>query len=91
MATMGAFFQAAIGPLVKRGLSAVGVGVVAFVGVEAALQGAMTAAKSAFGGITGDVLSIMAMYGFFSAIGIIAGGVSAGLSMMVLKRFAKLS
>ena len=39
MATMGAFFQAAVGPIVKRGLQAVGVGVVSFVGVEAALQG----------------------------------------------------
>lgn len=91
MSTMGAFFQSAIGPLVKRGLSAVGVGVVSFVGVEAALQGAMTAAKSAFGGMTGEVLQIAAMFGFFTAIGIIAGGLSAGLSMMVLKRFAKLT
>ena len=51
----------------------------------------MTSAKAAFGGITGDVLSIMAMFGFFSAVGIIAGGLTAGLTMMVLKRFAKLS
>lgn len=85
---MGAWLAVIIGPLVKRALVAVGVGTVTYVGAMAALRQALDAAKSAMGGMAGEVLSLVAMAGGFQAASIIAGGLVAALSVSVLKRFA---
>ena len=75
-------------PLVSRVLSALGVGTVTYVGADTALTGALTAAKTAFIGMGGDILQLMAMAGVFDAMAIMSGGIVSGLSWMVMKRFA---
>lgn len=75
-------------PLVSRVLSALGVGTVTYVGADSALTGALNAAKSAFVGMTAEILQLLAMAGMFDAMAIMSGGIVSGLSWMVMKRFA---
>lgn len=75
-------------PIVSRVLSSLGVGSVTYVGADAALGSALSAAKTAFVGMTGDILQLLAMAGFFDAMSIMSGGIVSGLAWMVLKRFA---
>ena len=75
-------------PLVSRVLSSLGVGTVTYVGADTALTSALSAAKNAFGGMSGDVIQLIAMAGFFEAMAIMSGGIVSGLAWMVMKRFA---
>lgn len=75
-------------PLVSRVLSSLGVGTVTYVGAESALTGALGTAKAAFVGMGADILSLLAMAGFFDAMAIMSGGIVSGLSWLVMKRFA---
>lgn len=84
----GTFFAGIAGPVAKKALTALGIGVVTMVGVDTAIQGALNSAKAAFGGMTGVVGDIVAISGFFSAVSIIAGGVVAAGSIMVMKKLA---
>lgn len=91
MSTFGGVLQTFAGPVAKKVLSSLGFGFVAFAGVEAAVNGALSAAKSNFAGVATDVAQIMAMSGLFTAMSIIAGGITAGLSMMVFNKLAKIA
>lgn len=84
----GSFLAGVAGPVVKKALTALGFGVVSMVGVDVAIQSALNSAKTAFGGMTGVVADIVAISGFFSAVSIIAGGLVAAGSLMVMKRLA---
>jgi hypothetical protein len=75
-------------PLVSRVMASLGFGTVTYVGADNALSSALGAAKSAFLGMSADILQIMAMAGFFDAMSIASGGIVSGLAWMVMKRFA---
>lgn len=84
----GSFFAGIAGPVAKKVLTSLGIGVVTMTGVTAALQAGLNAAKVAMGGMTGVVADLVAIAGFFSAVGIIAGGLTAAASLMVMKKLA---
>jgi len=84
----GAFLAGVAGPVAKKVLTSLGIGVVTMTGVTAALQSGLNAAKAAMGGMTGVVADLVAIAGFFSAVGIIAGGLTAAASLMVMKKLA---
>lgn len=75
-------------PIVSRVLTALGFGTVTYVGADAALNGVLTAAKSAVGGLAGPTLQILAMGGIFDYMSITAGGIVSSIAWLVLKRFA---
>ena len=75
-------------PIVSRVLASLGVGTVTYAGAETALRGAIDTAKTAFQGMGGEVLQIIAMAGFFDAMSITSGGLVSGLAWLVLKKFA---
>jgi len=75
-------------PLVSRVLAALGLGTVTYAGADTALEAALSAAKAGFAGMTADILSILAIAGFFDAMSIMSGGLVSCLAWMVLKRFA---
>lgn len=84
----GTFFAGIAGPVAKKVLTALGIGVVTMVGVDTAIQSALNSAKVAFGGMTGVVADIVAISGFFSAVSIMAGGLVAAGSLMVVKKLS---
>jgi hypothetical protein len=75
-------------PLVSRVFASLGFGTVTYVGANEALGGALNAAKAGFLGLTGDVLQLLVLAGFFDAMSIMSGGLIAGLSWLVMKKFA---
>lgn len=84
----GTFLAGVAGPVAKRVLSALGFGVVATLGVQAAITTALNSVKAAVGGMSGVVADLVAMTGFFSALSIIAGGLVASGSLMALKKLS---
>lgn len=75
-------------PIVSRVMSALGVGTVTYVGTDSALNAALDSVRGALTGITGPVMQVVAMSGFFDAMAITAGGFTSALTWMVIKRFA---
>lgn len=88
---LAGFFMAIAGPVARKVMLALGIGFLTFQGVDAAVSGALNAAKSSFGGVTGDVAQLIAMSGINWAFGIIAGSITAAVTMMVFSRLAKLA
>lgn len=85
----GTFLGGISAPIAKKVLTAVGVGTVTIVGMQTALESALNSVRDSLGGMTGVVADLVAIAGFFSAVSVIAGGLSAGVSIMVMKRFAQ--
>jgi cell division protein FtsX len=91
VSTFSSALTALAGPLAKKVLQSLGIGFLTFAGVDVAVSAALSAAKSNFAGISADILTILGMAGFFTAFSIIAGGITAGVSMMAFSRLAKLT
>lgn len=75
-------------PIVSRVMAALGVGTVTYTGAQAALSSFLDAGKGALGALSGEVMQILALSGFFDAMAISSGGLVSGLVWMTLKRFA---
>lgn len=86
MGGLGTFLVALAGPLAKRVLAALGMGVVSFAAVSTALNYALDAAKNAWSGVGGEALAIMQIAGVNTVASIFAGALTARVSLMVLKR-----
>lgn len=84
---IAAFLMSIASPIVIRVLIQLGIGIVSYVGVEAAVNQLISLAQNQWAGLPATVLQFMAIAGINTALGIIAGGVTARLSMMVFKRF----
>lgn len=88
---MGAFLMALAGPLARQVLVALGIGLITYVGLDTAVSSALAAAKSNMGQITGSVAAILSRGGIFTAMSVIAGGITARMSMMVLKQLGRVA
>lgn len=75
-------------PIVSRLLTAMGIGTVTYTGLSTALDGAISSAQSAVQGMLPVVVQLAARAGFFDYMSITSGGLTAGLSWLVLKQFA---
>ena len=76
-----------VGPIARRVLIALGVGVVTYAGVDLAVGSLLSQAKAAWGsGLTGSVAQLVAMAGINTALGIICGGIVGRVTMLTLKR-----
>ncbi len=90
MSTLGSVLGALAGPLAKKVATALGFGVVAFVGVDLALNAIITTARESWGGLGADIAVYMAMAGVNTAFSIIAGAMSSRLGLIALKRMSLL-
>lgn len=89
MGGLAGFLMALIGPLARQALISLGIGLITFVGVDTAVTGALSAAKGYMGQVPADIAAILARAGMFTAMSVIAGGITARLSMLVLKRMGR--
>jgi len=81
-----AFLAAIVGPLAKKVLISLGFGIASYAAVATALSAALSAARSAYGGMSGDVLQLVELAGVGVAASILAGALTARVSLQVLKR-----
>lgn len=84
---LGAWLMKLVGPLAKQVMISLGFGVLVYTGVEATVTAALSSAKAAWaGGMAAEIPAFMAMSGINTALGILAGGITARISMMVFKK-----
>lgn len=84
---IAAWLLSIAGPIVTRVLVQLGIGIVSYAAISAAVSSLLNTAKSYYLGLPADVLSILSMSGAGDALGIIAAAILARLSLNVTKRF----
>jgi hypothetical protein len=84
MASFGGFFAAAAGPIAKKVLIALGLGVVSYAGVDAAFGVARDAIIANWGGLSADIANLASLGGIGTGIGIILGGISARIALLAI-------
>jgi len=84
---IGTWLVGLAGPIARQILISLGIGTVTFLGLNTAVTAALGAAKTALSGLPADAVQILALGGVFTALSVLAGGVTAGVSMIALKRF----
>lgn len=85
--SFSALLLALSGPIAKQVLRSLGIGVVAFVGLELAVSGLLDQARTAWGGMPATVAQYVALTGINHGLSIIAGAMIGRVSMIAFKRF----
>lgn len=84
---LGAWLLSLAGPLAKQVMVSLGIGVLVYTGVDSAVTSALGYAKTAWAGsLHAEVSAFMALGGVNTALGIVAGGITARISMMTFKK-----
>lgn len=83
MGTLFTFLMGAIGPMVLRALTMLGIGTLTFTGVTVALNGLITMAQTNWASVPSDVLALGSIAGIPECLGIIAGAFVARTGMWV--------
>ena len=68
---LGTFFTASIGAIVKRGLAAIGIGILTFGAITTAFNQIVSIAQSHFNNVASDVLQILNLAGTGEALGMV--------------------
>lgn len=89
MSTLGSFLAAAAGPLARRVLQAVGVGVISYAGLAVAVNAVVAELKAAYGQLVGPVADLLNLAGLGAALGIVLGAMIAKLSFTVTARLGR--
>lgn len=87
---LSAFFMLLAGPLAKRVLTALGIGLVSFVGMSAAVGAILNEARAGWGGMNADVAVYVAMSGANVGLSLIVGAILGRVSLMALKKLTLL-
>ncbi|WP_323897717.1 DUF2523 domain-containing protein [Aeromonas allosaccharophila] len=84
---IAAWFLSIAGPIVTRVLIQLGVGVVSYAAVVAAVNTLISRARGNYDNLPSDILQVFAIAGFNDAFGIVVAAIMARLSIQVWKRF----
>lgn len=85
---LGVFFSESSGPIAKRVLAALGMGIVSSVGVLEALSAVIASAQSHYSGIGADILGLAGLAGIGNCFGIITGAI---VFRLTINSFSKLA
>lgn len=83
--TLYGWLQNAIGPLIKRGLAAIGLGWITFEGVQQFWQDATNGFLASWNAIPSEVMEFLQLCGIATAFGIIMGALATAFSILALK------
>lgn len=87
----GSFLFALASPIAKKVLIALGLGFITYAGLDVAVNAALDAAKSNISGMPAAVVAILSIAGVWTSMAIVAGGITARLSMMVFSRIGRVA
>jgi len=85
-----ALFTSLAGPVVKRALVALGVGVISYAAVLTAFNTMKDSFLTAYGQISADLLWMIELAGLHTAAGIILGAMVARLTLQAVSRLGRL-
>lgn len=91
MANLFLWVIALVGPVVKKALVLLGIGVVTYASVTTLAASVVSHAQSNWGQVTGAVLQISSLGGIPEVLGIITGALVARASFVVLGRLARVA
>ena len=89
MASFGGMLAGAAGPLAKRVLQSLGLGMVTFAGLDIVFSQLRDFCISSWQNMPADVLAIASLGGYGEAIGIMLGAIGARLSFAALSHIGK--
>ena len=84
---MGKWLVGLAWPAISRILGALGIGTVTFLGMDALLDSAISQAQSSLGGLAPDIVALLSMAGFITALSIMSGAMVTSLTLIAMKRF----
>jgi len=79
------------GPLAKRVLTALGIGIVTYGAVQVAFTAAQNALLASYGQISADIVGPLNLAGFGQAVGIILGALGAKVALQVVSRLGRMA
>lgn len=88
---LAVWLLALVGPLVKKVLVALGVGVISYAGLAMIGAQVQNAVLSSWGGLGGSALQIVSLAGLPEAIGITLGALNARIALIAVQRFGKVA
>lgn len=91
MNSIWAFLAAAVGPLAKRVLVALGFGIISYAALTALVASVVAQAQNAWGGVTGAALQISSLGGIPQVLGIITGALVARVAFNAVGHLGRLS
>ncbi len=75
------------GPMVKKVLTQLGIGIVGYAAVVTAVNAAIASARANWESVPAAIMQMLAIGGVNHFLGIVFGAIVARLSLMALKRF----
>jgi len=91
LANIAIWLMALIGPLAKKVLQVLGVGVVTYGAMTTLVNSLIGHAQSNWGAMAGSALQIASLGGIPEVLGIVTGAVLARVSFLVVGRLAKIT
>ena len=91
MASWGTFFAGAVGPLARKVLVHLGIGVVSFAAVKTVIVQLSSAVQGAMGGLGNDVYALLAMAGFVDAVSIALAAVTTAVGVAFVSKLGVIS
>jgi hypothetical protein len=89
-APLAALVVALTGPVVRLVLINLGIGLITFAGVTAAVNTLIENARSSYSNLPADMMQIVSLAGFGDALGIIAAAILIRLSLQFMPRIGVL-
>lgn len=86
MGGLGTFLASIAWPIVSRVLASMGLGVISYVGLKAALDQAIQVAQASMGGLVPEVAAIISIGGGVTALSILSGGLVASIALVSLQK-----
>lgn len=83
---IGTWLVSLAGPIIKKILITLGIGLVSYAALSVALNQAISSAKAAWGGLGGDSLGLIQLAGVPDAISIVVGAVLARVAMQSVNK-----
>lgn len=87
----GAFLMSLVGPLARKILVSLGLGMVSYAGLSLIAEQVRDEIISRYSAISGSVLDLLNLIGFGEAIGIVLGGIIARASFAAISRIGAMS
>ena len=88
---LAAWLLTLVGPIVKKVLVALGVGVVTYAALNYLGAQIQSAVLSAWAGVGGPILQILSLAGLPECIGITLGAINARIAVLAVSRFGKVA
>lgn len=91
MSTLSSLITSLAGPVVKRALVALGIGIVSYAAVQAAFSAAQSQLVALYGQAPASMVWIAERAGFTAGIGIILGALAAKFGLMAVGKLGRIA